>query len=619
MYLIPEPKKIIEKNETYLLPYHGSITMANSCTDKIYNYAQLLKNDILENVGFSYTLAKVGKGGTIYLLQEEELSAESYLLEIGNGGIRIKGGDERGLLYGIQTLRQIFRQKGACIPCVIIEDSPSFMTRGFFHDVTRGRVPTLAWLKTLADTLSYYKINQMQLYIEHSFLFAGLSEMWRDDTPLCAEEIMELDRYCAQIGIELVPSLSTFGHLYKMLNTKTYRQLCELEDAGEATFSFIERMAHHTIDISNTESFLLIRRLIGEYMPLFTSKKFNICADETFDLGRGRNKERAGKEGVSALYMEYVGKLCDLIVQKGRMPMLWGDVMLSFPEFAKELPEETVCLNWGYAHDQSEDSTRIYAQNGVRQYTCPGVLGWNQLVNLQQNSYKNISRMCGYAMKYKAEGIINTDWGDFGHINHPAFSIPGAIYGAAASWNGELPSYEEINKRISILEYKDSSGRLMAIVGTLSEQESFGWWDAVYFKETGSKLEGKLRADALIKAKEQCVGMEEKNREIDRCIEQLCTCTGMMDSSTRNRISPYLLAAEGMKLFNRIGKVMVQSELGETVEEDVFRIAVELEEWYYRYRLLWYTVSKESELYRISEVIFWYADYLRNLKVAIYG
>ena len=55
--------------------------------------------------------------------------------------------------------------------------------------------------------MAYYKMNQLQLYIEHTFLFRDFSEIWRDDTPLTAEEIMELDQYCLERGIELVPSL----------------------------------------------------------------------------------------------------------------------------------------------------------------------------------------------------------------------------------------------------------------------------------------------------------------------------------------------------------------------------------------------------------------------------
>ena len=36
-------------------------------------------------------------------------------------------------------------------------------------------------------------------------------------------------------------------------------------------------------------------------------------------------------------------------------------------------------------------------------------------------------------LNYHADGVLNTDWGDCGHINHPDFSLVGMIYGAAFS------------------------------------------------------------------------------------------------------------------------------------------------------------------------------------------
>ena len=40
--------------------------------------------------------------------------------------------------------------------------------------------------------LSEYKINELQLYIEHTYLWEGLSEAFRDKDALSAEDIMEL-------------------------------------------------------------------------------------------------------------------------------------------------------------------------------------------------------------------------------------------------------------------------------------------------------------------------------------------------------------------------------------------------------------------------------------------
>ena len=40
-------------------------------------------------------------------------------------------------------------------------------------DVTRDRVPTMATLYELVDLLASLKINQLQLYSEHTFAYHG--------------------------------------------------------------------------------------------------------------------------------------------------------------------------------------------------------------------------------------------------------------------------------------------------------------------------------------------------------------------------------------------------------------------------------------------------------------
>lgn len=42
-------------------------------------------------------------------------------------------------------------------------------------------------------------------------------------------------------------------------------------------------------------------------------------------------------------------------------------------------------------------------------------------------------------------------------------------------------------------------------------------------------------------------------------------------------------------------------------------LAEAFEIWYYEYRRQWHKISRESELYRIGELIFWLADYIREL------
>lgn len=616
MYLLPKPQNIQFLDNNFYIAYDGKIVINAKCSNEAYHYATILKKDILENLGYTLSITKGElEDGCINLCENPLLQEEEYTLDITPERITIQGGNDCAILYGIQTLRQIIRQEGAILPCAAIRDYPQSKNRGYYFDVTRGRIPTLEYLKAFADKLSYYKINHLQLYVEHSYLFKELSEVWRDDTPLTAEEILELDAYCSDINIELVPSLSSFGHLCKLLSTKTYSHLCELQNSDQDTFSYKDRMDHHTIDVTNNESLCLIKKLIEEYLPLFRSKQFNLCADETFDLGKGRSKHLADSIGVNTMYVEYVKELCLFLIEKGKRPMFWGDIICGFPESFEQLPKETICLNWGYASNQSEESTKTFHQIGATQYVCPGVGGWNRFINLLESSYENISRMCSYAHKYQAIGVLNTDWGDFGHINHPEFSTTGMIYGAAFSWNKEILPFQEIIKQISRIEYGDNTERFVPLVADIAKKSKFEWEYIVRYMEFGVK-ENQQDQMKQIFLNLDLTSVKNVNEELRRGLQKLYENLKNMDLQKRPLVKAYLIAGEGMMLFNSIGATISNKVYNIPNEEakNPMTLAVDLEYWFYSYKELWRQVSKESELYRLQNIIIWYADLLRGLK-----
>ena len=463
MYLIPAPAKLEEREGSFLLSCETYLTVDPACSWKVNRQADLFNEEVKKILGYGAMLTRgCAQAGDIVIRQDDSAAPQSYVLDIAEDSITLTG-EEAGLWYGMQTLRQILEQNGAILPCLHIEDAPDLPNRGYYFDCTRGRIPTMDWLKKLVDRMAYYKLNQLQLYIEHTYLFRGMTELWRDDTPLTAAEIMELDRYCLERGVELVPSLSSFGHLYKLLSTREYAHLCELEDSEKQPFSVRGRMAHHTINPADPESLVLIKKMIGEFMELFSSRQFNFCADETFDLGRGKSRALVEEKGKDHVYIGYIRELARFLIENGRRPMFWGDIIWGFPEMIKEMPEETICLNWGYLWNQREDETRWMYEAGAVQYCCPGCCSWNELVPLNWNAYNNIMRMCNYARKYNAIGVLNTDWGDYLHVCHPDFTAVGMIYGAAFSWNGNIPEYEEINRQISRLEYQDDPGRTQPV------------------------------------------------------------------------------------------------------------------------------------------------------------
>ncbi|MCM1135770.1 MAG: family 20 glycosylhydrolase [Clostridium sp.] len=660
MYLIPRPKTCKHREGHFYLSYKSRIVLSPQIRENGMVYASILKKCMENWAGFSPAVtAGAPEEGDIFLCLEDGLSPEEYELNVEENKITLSGGGGAGVLYAVETLCQMVEQCGGGLECIFVKDWPDLKHRGYYLDVTRGRVPKAAYLKKAVDRLCRYKINEFQLYIEHTYMFAGLSEMWRDETPLTAEEIMELDRYCRERHVELIPSLSSFGHLYTLLSTKTYGELCELEDSWKQPFSYVDRLLHHTVNVGDKRVLPLIKKMLEEYMALFSSDKFNICADETFDLGKGKSKALAEEKSVHRIYIDYVKELCAFIVEKGKQPMFWGDIICGEPELVSELPENVICLTWGYAPNQDDEASRKMAETGVAQYLCPGVSGWNQWLNLIGDSYQNIVRMCSYAKKYNAIGILNTDWGDFGHINHPEYSIPGMIYGAAFSWNQEIIPFEEINRQIARVEFHDRSEEFVNLLAKVAEQSVVKWWDAVMFYEMnglypqGRNLPAAMREVPDIREMIDIDKIRQANKTLDGLQRRIKETAAHMDSRNRGLLRCCDITIEGIQIWNEIGaaaagemereEVLSDSEalktgneisksdnetqkLGDKVSQSddaVLKFKVEtlkernqlaerLESWFMFYKEMWREVSKEGDLAHLSEIVFWYADMLRE-------
>lgn len=620
MYLLPKPQEINEEQGCFYIAFDSRIVLDSGVKEGGMVCARLLCDCMKKWTGYEPAIVKgIPAEKDIYLTVDVNAVSghdkQAYSLSIKTESITVKGSDKAGLLYGVQSLCQIMEKCGAVLPCLEIKDYPHILQRGYYFDQTRGRVLTLDALKKLADKLCRYKINELQLYVEHTYLFSGLSEMWRDETPLTAEEIMELDAYCRERSIELIPSLSSFGHLYTLLSTKSYGDLCELWNSEKQPFSFLDRMRHHTVNVTDDRVLPLIKGMLEEYLNIFSTDKFNFCADETFDLGKGKASALAEEKGVHRIYIDYVKELCAFLIEKGKIPMFWGDVIGEQPELIKELPDQVVCLTWGYAPDQREDESRRMAELGAKQYLCPGVQGWNHWINKIEDAYKNIKRMCFYAHKYETMGVLNTDWGDYGHVNCPEYSLPGMIFGSAFSWNKDMPEFEEICRQISETEYHDRSGKILELLCEVSECAAFDWFDAVIFyerKELGEREVG--LTDRAYKL--NCEEAEALNTKLEKLSRLLKENSVNMDSSGRELLQMAEMTIRGLMIWNEIGAIVMGAEITATGEEagrkKKYDLAEALEAWFMYYKTVWRRSSREGDLNHVAEIIFWYADLLRE-------
>ncbi|PYJ03045.1 MAG: hypothetical protein DME25_13735, partial [Verrucomicrobia bacterium] len=178
------------------------------------------------------------------------------------------------------TLRQVLREYGRRLPRLTIRDFPDFGRRGVMLDISRGRVPNLQTLLGLVEHLADFKINEFQLYTEHTFAYRNYEPVWRDWGALTGEEILQLDARCRLLGIDLVPNQNSFGHLRYWLEYPPLTKLAEVSEPYEGEGGAFLRYPS-TLAPNNRGTLRFLRELYDELLPHFASRRFNVGCDET--------------------------------------------------------------------------------------------------------------------------------------------------------------------------------------------------------------------------------------------------------------------------------------------------------------------------------------------------
>lgn len=364
--------------------------------------------------------------------EDDTLAREAYCMTVGCKNVRIRCSGQAGALYGLMTLRQLAMQAQDTLPLCTITDAPALPIRGYMLDISRGKVPTLKTLKAMADQLARLKYNHLELYIEgFSFAYPSFPEVWQELTPITPKEIQELDAYCRERCIDLVPQQNSLGHMAPWLARPEYAPLAE----GGLTFRG-QQLPPTTLDASDPGSIALVEKLTADLLPNFTSSYFHVGLDEPFELGKGKNKSRADREGTGKLYLQYVEKLRDMAHRYGKTMMMWGDVIGSSAELAGELPKDIVVVDWGYeAEHPAQLRARELQKAGLRFCMCAGTSTWLSFTGMTDNMLANISAMAQAAHTCGAEGLILSEWGDMGHFQYLSSNWPGICYAAAWAWN----------------------------------------------------------------------------------------------------------------------------------------------------------------------------------------
>lgn len=434
LILLPRPRSLTRTGGKYTLPDTGTIQLALAQPGDALFTAKRLQSALNFYAGAGFAIAGGDLNGAVRLAINPAGRPQGYSLTISSEGIQIVGGDLAGLYYGAVTLAQLLRTQGKTLPTLVIVDYPDFLRRGVMLDVSRDRVPKMDTVMEMIDLLSSWKINEFQLYIEHTFAYREHEIVWRNASPFTAEEMLTLDAYCRERYIDFVPNQNSFGHWHRWFEHPEYLYLAETEVGITSPWGSKQ---DHPFSLSPAvpEALPLLGKLFDELLPNFSSPFFNVGCDETFDLGMGRSKALVEAHGKGRVYLDFLLGIYDHVKARGKTMQFWGDIINEHPELVPELPADIVALEWGYESWWDFDSHGArFAQSGVPFYTCPGTSSWVTIAGRTDNMLGNIRGAVVNGKKHGAIGVLNTAWGDYGHWQQIPADYPGFAYGAAATW-----------------------------------------------------------------------------------------------------------------------------------------------------------------------------------------
>jgi hypothetical protein len=208
-----------------------------------------------------------------------------------------------------------------------------------------SRVYLEKWLKILAqegyDTILWE--------IENNIAWDSCPECASPDA-FSKSEFGEILAYSRKLGLEPIPLFQTIGHVEYVLKHDPYKHLREIP---EDVYQYCPR---------NPEVVPFVVKWIEEYFEVFTNLRyFHLGADEAWSLGScDRCRQYAQQYSLSKLYVDHINAVAKPVLDRGVIPMIWGDMILHHPEAISELEKQMVVFDWHYTRNHGLEKVVVW-------------------------------------------------------------------------------------------------------------------------------------------------------------------------------------------------------------------------------------------------------------------
>ncbi|WP_137403008.1 family 20 glycosylhydrolase [Echinicola rosea] len=280
-----------------------------------------------------------------------------------------------------------------------------FKVKGFHLDL-RVQVMTPEALKHFARQMADFGLNTLVMEWEATYPFKEHLTI-ANQFSYSREEIDDFIAYCDHLGIQVVPLQQSLGHVEYILRNPRYSEL--KEDRKDISQLCPMKIA---------QSEVLFQSLFKDLAATHNSDYIHIGGDETYLLGHcDLCSARAEEVGKSQLFVDHMKMIANLVIENGKTPLMWADIILKYPEAAAELPKETVFVDWNYGWKTNHfgDVSKLQ-ELGFTFWGAPSIRSHpdNWYMTNWSTHFNNQRDFIPYARASQYEGMIMTSWSTSG-------------------------------------------------------------------------------------------------------------------------------------------------------------------------------------------------------------
>jgi hexosaminidase len=345
--IIPQPQHVEPGSGVFVL--HSLERISAHGDARGQEIAAFLRDAIHAQTGIELrTTSSDARRARIALRIDDSIEGdEAYRLTVTTSHIEIAASDDRGLFWGVQTLRQLLTHEGAArwqIPAVRIDDVPAYAWRGAMLDVARHFFP-VEYVEKQIDLMSYYKLNVFHWHLTDDQgwriqieRYPKLTDVgaWRTEADgsryggfYTQAQIRQVVEYARQRNVMVVPEIEMPGHTSAAI--AAYPELsCSGKQIGVPTGWGVFKNADC---VGNERTFEFLQNVLDEVVALFPSQYIHIGGDEVpqdvwQDCAACRKLANAqGLKGEEGLHGWFVERIRKYLASKGKTLIGWDEIL----------------------------------------------------------------------------------------------------------------------------------------------------------------------------------------------------------------------------------------------------------------------------------------------------